>query len=148
MGAAQGKRTVFSTHLCIGGQQWSTQSQPRHFQSGAQRRPCTHPPPPKGHCRKWHHKMKVSWIYLATSGKGLTVLGMLKITKLDFTYYSASVYHLMNCKLIELNHFENKVNLPHKPNFTTSYFFFCDIPGRVWGLVVLSFTWGRLIKAT
>ena len=26
----------------------------------------------KGHCRKWHHKMKFScWIYLATSGKGL-----------------------------------------------------------------------------
>ena len=40
MGAVQGKRTVFSTCLCIGGQQWPTQSQPRHFQSGAQRRPC------------------------------------------------------------------------------------------------------------
>jgi len=26
--------------LCIGGQQWPTQSQPRHFQSGAQRQPC------------------------------------------------------------------------------------------------------------
>ena len=40
MGAVQGKRTVFSTHLYIGGQQWPTQSQPRHFQSGAQRRLC------------------------------------------------------------------------------------------------------------
>jgi len=37
MGAVQGKRTVFSTRLCIGGQQWPTQSQPRRFQSGAQR---------------------------------------------------------------------------------------------------------------
>ena len=40
MGAVQGKRTVFSTRLCIGGQQWPTQSQPRCFQSGAQRWPC------------------------------------------------------------------------------------------------------------
>ena len=40
MGAVQGKRTVFSTCLCIGGQQWPTQSQQRHFQSGAQRQPC------------------------------------------------------------------------------------------------------------
>ena len=40
MGAVQGKRTVLSTRLCIGGQQWPTQSQPRCFQSGAQRRPC------------------------------------------------------------------------------------------------------------
>ena len=53
MGAVQGKRTVFSTRLCIGGQQWPTQSQPRHFQSRAQRQPllsapfgCTDPPPP------------------------------------------------------------------------------------------------------
>jgi len=38
MGAVQGKRTVFSTY--IGGQQWPTQSQPRHFQSGAKRWPC------------------------------------------------------------------------------------------------------------
>ena len=44
MGAVQGKRTVFSTRLCIGGQQWPTQSQPRHFQSGAQRRPCCRHP--------------------------------------------------------------------------------------------------------
>jgi len=40
MGIVQGKRTVFSTRLCIGGQQWPTQSQPRRFQSGAQRQPC------------------------------------------------------------------------------------------------------------
>ena len=40
MGTVQGKRTVFSTCLCIGGQQWPTQSQPRHFQSGAQTQPC------------------------------------------------------------------------------------------------------------
>jgi len=40
MGAMQGKRTVFSTRLCIGGQQWPTQSRPRHFQSRAQRQPC------------------------------------------------------------------------------------------------------------
>ena len=40
MGAVQGKRTVFSSCLCIGGQQWPTQSQPRCFQSKAQRRPC------------------------------------------------------------------------------------------------------------
>ena len=40
MGTVQGKRTVFSTHLCIGGQQWLTQSQPRCFQSEAQRQPC------------------------------------------------------------------------------------------------------------
>ena len=40
MGTVQGKRTVFLTRLCIGGQQWPTQSQPRRFQSGAQRRPC------------------------------------------------------------------------------------------------------------
>jgi len=40
MGAVQGKRTVFSTHLCIGGQQSPTHSRPRHFQSGAQRQPC------------------------------------------------------------------------------------------------------------
>ena len=40
MGAVQGERTDFSTCLCIGGQQWPTQSQPRCFQSGAQRRPC------------------------------------------------------------------------------------------------------------
>jgi len=51
MGAVQGKRTVFSTRLCIGGQQWPTQSQPRRFQSGAQRghAVCTlrvYPPPP------------------------------------------------------------------------------------------------------
>ena len=44
MGTVQGKRTIFSTHLCIGGQQWPTQSQPRHFQSRAQKRPfCLHP---------------------------------------------------------------------------------------------------------
>ena len=64
----QGKRTVFSTRLCVGGQQWPTQTQPMLFQSGAQRQPCclhpafskrspetamlsapfgcTHPPPP------------------------------------------------------------------------------------------------------
>jgi len=40
MGAVQGKRTVFSTCLCIEEQQWPTQSQPRHFQSRAQRQPC------------------------------------------------------------------------------------------------------------
>jgi len=40
MGAVQDKRTVFSTRLRIGGQQWPTQSQPRHFQNGAQRQPC------------------------------------------------------------------------------------------------------------
>ena len=40
VGTVQGKRTVFSTHSCIGGQQWPTQSQPRCFQSKAQRRPC------------------------------------------------------------------------------------------------------------
>ena len=40
MGTVQGKRTVFSTHLCMGGQQWPTQSQPRHFQSGALRQSC------------------------------------------------------------------------------------------------------------
>ena len=53
-GGRAGKRTVFSTHSRIGGHQWPTQSQPRCFQSGAQRRPCclsapfgyTHPPPP------------------------------------------------------------------------------------------------------
>ena len=35
MGAVQGmrKRTVFTTRLCIGGQQWPTQSQPRRLQS-------------------------------------------------------------------------------------------------------------------
>ena len=31
MGAVQGERTVFSTSSCIGGQQWLTLSQPRHF---------------------------------------------------------------------------------------------------------------------
>ena len=31
MGTVQGERTVFSTHLCKGGQQWPTQSQPRRF---------------------------------------------------------------------------------------------------------------------
>ena len=41
MGAVQGKRTVFSTRSCIGGQQWPTQSQPGHFQSEAQRWPCS-----------------------------------------------------------------------------------------------------------
>jgi len=55
MGAVQGKRTVFLTCLCIGGQQWPTQSQPRHFQSGAQRQPCssgapTHLPLPRPFC--------------------------------------------------------------------------------------------------
>ena len=40
MGTVQGGRTVFSTRLCIGGQQWPTQSQPRYFQSRAQRQPC------------------------------------------------------------------------------------------------------------
>ena len=30
---------IFSTRLCIGGQRWPTQSQPRHFRSGAQRQP-------------------------------------------------------------------------------------------------------------
>ena len=40
MGAMQGKRTIFSTRSCIGGQQWPTLSQPTCFQSGAQRRPC------------------------------------------------------------------------------------------------------------
>jgi len=39
MGAMQGERTVFSTRLCIGGQQWPIQSKPRCFQNGAQRRP-------------------------------------------------------------------------------------------------------------
>jgi len=70
MGTAQGKRTVLSTCSCIGGQQWPTQSQPRHFQIRAQRWPCclhpsgatTHLPCPalsteaepisKGHCKK------------------------------------------------------------------------------------------------
>ena len=70
MGAVQGERTVFSTRSCIGRQQWPTQSQPSHFQSGDHRRPCClHPnlaisaeaePISKGHCRKWRHKMKVS----------------------------------------------------------------------------------------
>ena len=58
MGAVQGKRTVFSTRLCIGGQQWPTPSQPRHFQSEAQRQPCclhpsgapTHLPDAVKHC--------------------------------------------------------------------------------------------------
>ena len=36
----QGKRTIFSTRSCIGGQQWPTLSQPTCFQSGARRRPC------------------------------------------------------------------------------------------------------------
>ena len=52
MGAVQGKRTVFSTRLCIGGQQWPTQNQ----QAFSKQNPetamlsapfgCTHPPPP------------------------------------------------------------------------------------------------------
>jgi len=53
MGAVQGERTVFSTHLCIGGgQQWPTQSQPRHLKQNSEMvmlsAPfgCTHPPPP------------------------------------------------------------------------------------------------------
>jgi len=89
MGAVQGKRTVFSTHLCIGGQQ--CQSQPRHFQAEPRdsHAVCTlrvHPPTSPspalsavaepiswGHCRRWHHKRKISCrIYPATSGKGLT----------------------------------------------------------------------------
>ena len=91
MGAMQGKRTVFSTRLCIGGQQWPTQNQPRHFQSRAHHAVCTlqvHPPTSPylalsaeaepiswGHCRKWRHKRKVACrIYLATSKKGLKKL--------------------------------------------------------------------------
>jgi len=82
------EKTVFSTCLCIGGQH--AVSQPRHFESWAQRQPCClhhlgaptylalsaeSEPISKGHCRKWHHKMKFSCqIYLATSGKGLNTI--------------------------------------------------------------------------
>jgi len=47
MGAVQDKRTVFSTCSCIGGQQWPTQSQPRHSKAE----------PRDGHavCTLWVH---------------------------------------------------------------------------------------------
>ena len=86
MGAVQGERTVFSTHrrtAVAHSEPTKVFPKPRdsHAVCTLRVHPSTSPYPApsaeaepisKGHCRKWHHKMKVScWIYLATSGKGL-----------------------------------------------------------------------------
>ena len=82
MGARQGKRTVFSTRLCIRGRQWPTQSLTKVFskripETATLSAPfrCTHPPPPiypaLSGSDVTRGKFHAGYVYPATSGKGL-----------------------------------------------------------------------------
>ena len=116
METLHGQKTVFFPHSCKGGEKWPTQCWPRVFYRKAQRQPCylgpglkpTHLLCPalsadtesksQGHCRKWHHKLKVAWSICASIAyNGLTVAIILcKTTGLEWCWLLVNVVNPTN----------------------------------------------------